>query len=315
MSFPYVRGATGGSSGTPNNVAKEILMQETSPAFQLERSTMLSLGDQLAAKFQHASPFPHIVVDDIFPATLLDEVLSEYPEPEEVLWQSFDLPTEVKLALADTERMGPTTRHLLAEFNGQVFIDFLERLTGIDGLIPDPHYEGGGLHQIRRDGYLKVHADFNRHTRLSLDRRLNVLLYLNRDWPDAFGGQLELWNKAMTRCEARIPPIFNRMVVFATTDFAHHGHPDPLTCPPNRARRSMALYYYTNGRPASEVSYTHTTLFRARPDETIARSRHWRDAAARWVPPALYDITRGALNRARDRQHRDSRSEGTTIRG
>jgi hypothetical protein len=278
-------------------------MQETNSTFQLDRTSMLSLGDHLAVSFQQASPFPHVVVDDVFPAMLLDDVLSEYPEPEDVEWQSFNLPTELKLALADTDGMGPVTRHLLAEFNGQVFVDFLERLTGITGLIPDPHYEGGGLHQIRRDGFLKVHADFNRHNRLPLDRRINVLLYLNHDWPEAFGGHLELWNRTMTRCEQRILPVFNRMVVFATTDFAYHGHPDPLTCPSNRARRSMALYYYTNGRPASEVSYTHTTLFRARPSESMARSKRWQDTAARWVPPVFYDAARGVLNRVRERHH------------
>jgi len=277
-------------------------MQETSTTFQLDRATLLPLAEQLAESFQTAEPFPHIVADGIFPADLLDAVLSEYPEPEDVPWESFDSPAELKLALADTEKMGPATRHLLAELNGQVFVDFLERLTGITGLIADPHYEGGGLHQIRRDGFLKVHADFNRHGRLPLDRRLNVLLYLNHDWPEEYGGHLELWDKSMTKCAARVLPVFNRMVVFATTDFAYHGHPDPLTCPPNRARRSMAWYYYTNGRPASEVSYTHSTGFRARPDESIASTRRWQDVAARWTPPALFDAARRVQDRVRARR-------------
>jgi hypothetical protein len=95
-------------------------------------------------------------------------------------------------------------------------------------------------------------------------------------------------------------------VVFATTDFAYHGHPDPLTCPTDRARRSMALYYYTNGRPASEVSYTHTTMFRSRPNESIPRERAWRDVAARWVPPALYDAARNARHRLRERRRPDA---------
>jgi 2OG-Fe(II) oxygenase superfamily len=277
-------------------------MQDTSTTFQLDRATMLPLAEQLAESFQTAQPFPHIVADGIFPDDLLDAVLSEYPEPEDVPWESFASPSELKLALADTEKMGPATRHLLAELNGQVFVDFLERLTGIVSLIADPHYEGGGLHQIRRDGFLKVHADFNRHGRLPLDRRLNVLLYLNHDWPEDYGGHLELWDKSMTNCAARVLPVFNRMVVFATTDFAYHGHPDPLTCPPDRARRSMAWYYYTNGRPASEVSYTHTTLFRARPDESIARSQRWQDVAARWTPPALFDAARRVQDRVRQRR-------------
>jgi 2OG-Fe(II) oxygenase superfamily len=281
-------------------------MQNTSVTFHLDRATLLPLADKLAESFQTAQPFPHIIADGIFPEELLDAVLSEYPEPEDVPWESFATPSELKLALADTENMGPATRHLLAELNGQVFVDFLERLTGIEALIPDPHYEGGGLHQIRRDGFLKVHADFNRHGRLPLDRRLNVLLYLNRDWPEDFGGHLELWDKNMKNCAARVLPTFNRMVVFATTDFAYHGHPDPLTCPPDRARRSMALYYYTNGRPASEVSYAHTTQFRARPDENFAQSRRWQDVAARWVPPAVFDAARRVQDRIRERRRPDA---------
>jgi len=277
-------------------------MQDTSATFQLDRATLLAKADELADSFQHAAPFPHVVVDGLFPEAVLDDVLAEYPEPEDAPWQQFDSPAEVKLALADTEIMGPATRHLLAELNGQVFVEFLERLTGIPALIPDPHYEGGGLHQIRTGGFLKVHADFNRHGTLPLDRRLNVLLYLNRDWPESYGGHLELWDRTMSTCEQRVLPVFNRMVVFATTDFANHGHPDPLTCPPDRARRSMALYYYSNGRPASEVSYTHTTLFKARPDESITRSRSWQDVAARWVPPALYDAARRARDKARERR-------------
>ena len=54
-------------------------------------------------------------------------------------------------------------------------LEFLETLTGIDGLVPDPYFAGGGLHQIVRGGFLKVHADFNWHPKLRLDRRLNML--------------------------------------------------------------------------------------------------------------------------------------------
>src|SRR5579883_1005387 len=192
-----------------------------------ERQSLLELADRLHEEFQLASPFKHVVIDDFLPDAILERVLEEYPEPEQAPWQVFNTDREVKLALADVTLMGPVTRQLLDEFNGQVFIDFLERLTGIQGLIPDPHYLGGGLHQIRRGGLLKVHADFNRHQRLRLDRRLNGLLYLNKDWPESFGGHLELWNAEMTRCVKRILPIFNRFVLFATTDDSNHGHPDP----------------------------------------------------------------------------------------
>jgi Rps23 Pro-64 3,4-dihydroxylase Tpa1-like proline 4-hydroxylase len=150
-----------------------------------------------------------------------------------------------------------------------VFIDFLETLTGITGLLPDPHLWGGGLHQIQRGGFLKVHADFNRHERLDLDRRLNLLVYLNKDWKEEYGGQLELWSRDMKRCEERVLPVFNRCVVFSTTDTSYHGHPDELTCPEGWTRKSMALYYYTTGRSAEETSQSHSTLYQERPGESV----------------------------------------------
>ena len=111
-----------------------------------------------------------------------------------------------------------------------------------------------------------MHADFNRHERLKLDRRVNTFVYMNEDWPDAFGGHLELWNRRMDQCVQRIAPVFNRLVVFSTTDFTYHGHPEPLACPAHRSRRSFALYFYTNGRPAGEevdprAEAEHSTLY------------------------------------------------------
>lgn len=255
--------------------------------FSFDRTALAPFAERMKQAFATAKPFSYAVVDGLFPPEVLEAVLAEFPEPEQAPWQSFDQATEIKLALADTTKMGPATRNFLAECNAQVFVDFLEQVTGITGLIPDPHYAGGGLHQIRRGGYLKVHADFNRHSRLQLDRRLNVLIYLNQDWDESYGGSLELWNKDMSKAEQTILPIFNRLVVFATTSTAYHGHPEPLTCPPERARRSLALYYYTNGRPDDEVHVAHSTLFRPRPGEKVRVSK--RDALRRWVPPPILD--------------------------
>jgi hypothetical protein len=259
--------------------------------FQLKREAVMAQAEQLKREWASAEPFPHIVVDNWFPPEVLDAVISEYPRPEDdIEWQRFNASTEVKLALSDTDQMGPCTKHLLNELNGQVFIEFLEAVTGIAGLIPDPHLWGGGLHQIRRGGYLKVHADFNRHKRMKLDRRLNALVYLNKNWPESYKGHLELWDKTMTTCSKKVLPLYNRMVVFATTDFSYHGHPDKLECPPNRARRSLALYYYSNGRPAEEIAPDHTTLFQQRPGENFKVKRTARDVLRRWVPPAIADL-------------------------
>lgn len=208
-------------------------------------------------------------MDDFLPEQVLEEVLAEFPSPKGADWFAFDSATERKLATKDDSVMGPATRHILAELNSSAFIDFLERLTGIDGLVPDPHFVGGGLHQIERGGLLKVHADFNRHPRTDLERRLNVLIYLNRDWKDEYGGAFELWDENMTAPVEKVMPYFNRCVVFSTTSTSYHGHPEPLACPEDRTRKSLALYYYSKHRPASEASSAHNTLFKARPGEDL----------------------------------------------
>jgi hypothetical protein len=277
------------------DMAATLSGTRTPETFMFDRAAMLAAGQGLREQFAAGDPFPHVVVDGLFPDDVLDAICDEFPEPEAADWQRFGSSAEVKLALADTTQMGPVTRNFLAECNGSVFVDFLGAMTGIDGLVSDPHYGGGGLHQIRPGGFLKVHADFNRNKRLRLDRRLNALVYLNKEWQDSYGGHLELWDKDMSRRGAKVLPVFNRMVVFATTDFAYHGHPDPLTCPTHRARRSMALYYYSNGRPDHEVSSDHTTLFQKRPGESIRRDG--RELARRWVPPAVLDAGRKLTRR------------------
>lgn len=244
-------------------------VESSAARFHFDRDTLLAVAEDRSAAYAAAHPFPHAVIDDFLPPDVLEGVLAEFPRPQQVDWETFDSPTERKLASNDDSAMGEATRRLLAEFNSGAFIDFLERLTGIDGLIPDPHFVGGGLHQIERGGHLKVHADFNRHPRTGLERRLNVLVYLNRDWKPEYGGAFELWNRDMSRSEAQVLPYFNRCVVFTTTDTSFHGHPEPLNCPDGETRKSMALYYYSRTRPAEESGADHNTLFQARPGEEL----------------------------------------------
>jgi Rps23 Pro-64 3,4-dihydroxylase Tpa1-like proline 4-hydroxylase len=251
--------------------------------------------------YASAKPYPHIVMDDFLPEDALRQVLAEFPDPKakDVEWRQFDNEREKKLAANRDATFGPFTRHLLSQFNSAVFLEFLETLTGIEGLIPDPHYVGGGLHQIERGGMLKVHADFNWHQRLLLDRRINLLLYLNEDWQEEYGGHFELWDASMTRSEKQVLPVFNRCVVFSTTSESFHGHPNPLTCPEDRTRKSLALYYYTNGRPANEVSDSHDTLFQARPGEVLSRDKanaastaSTREKVKQFIPPIVIDVAR-----------------------
>jgi len=263
------------------DTARVVVRTEQQPAgatiddyLQFRRSPLplekMEAAAAQAEAHRAASPFPHAVLDDFFDPVVLDRVISEFPGDNGIDWERYDDPRfEVKLASRSEQQIGLFTRYLIYALNSSAFLQFLERLTGIKGLVPDPHLWGGGLHQIMPGGKLAIHADFNNYPHFKLDRRLNVLIYLNRDWQEQWGGHLELWDREMKACERRILPVFNRMVCFSTTDTSYHGHPDPLRCPEGRSRRSLALYYYSNGRPAEEVGKPHTTLFQYRPGDEL----------------------------------------------
>ena len=234
--------------------------------FSFDRDVLQALALARKTDYQSADPFPHIALDGFLSLPVVEQLMAEFPERDASLWHRADKTWETKLSCEDEAVFPPSIRHVLREFNSSTFVSFLETLTGIEGIIPDPHYRGGGMHSISRGGRLGIHADFNYYKRLHLHRRLNLLLYLNEDWQDDFGGKLELWDKQMTSCVRAYAPMLNRCVVFSTTDDSFHGHPDPLACPTSRSRNSLALYYYTAGRPGDQFSKPHSTLFRQRPE-------------------------------------------------
>jgi Rps23 Pro-64 3,4-dihydroxylase Tpa1-like proline 4-hydroxylase len=250
---------------------------------------MDALAQTAHADYVSAKPFPHIVLDNFFDPALLELILEEFPRPDAIRWQKFDNPREMKLASSTEASFGNATRLLLYHLNSATFLEFLSVVTGVDNLIPDPRFEGGGLHQIVRGGKLGVHADFNKHRDFGIDRRLNLLLYLNKDWREEYGGHLQLWDRDVTRCETRVLPLFNRVMIFGTTDFTFHGHPDPLTCPDGMSRKSLALYYFSNGRPAEEISGEHSTIFKAREKNEfrLTFNQRVRGIAKDFLPPIL----------------------------
>jgi Rps23 Pro-64 3,4-dihydroxylase Tpa1-like proline 4-hydroxylase len=248
---------------------------------------MSELAPTASVEYQRAKPFPHIVFDNFFDQSILNQVLDEFPRPGAIRWQQFDNAQEVKLASSQEASFGPATRLLMYHLNSITFLEFLSKVTGIENLIPDPGFEGGGLHQILPGGKLGVHADFNKHRTFGLDRRLNLLIYLNKDWREDYGGHLQLWDREMQLCQAKVLPVFNRVMIFGTTDFTYHGHPDPLQCPDGMTRKSLALYYFSNGRPAEETAGEHSTLFRARDEKdfTLSARQRIRNIASDLLPP------------------------------
>ncbi len=247
-----------------------------------------------AEAYAAAQPYPHVVIDGLFDDWVLETVLAEFPSPRDKNWTTHDIPQEIKLQSKSERDIPIFTRQFLYALNSASFLKFLEKLTGIDDLIGDPQFEGGGLHQIVAGGKLGIHADFNKHSCFGLDRRLNMLIYLNKNWQEEYGGDFELWDRDMSRMVRKIAPLFNRAVIFTTSEYSYHGHPDPLTCPPDMTRKSLALYYYTNGGVrVEESSRSHSTLFQARPGERFRGNA--RQIARDLTPPLLWRMASRAL--------------------
>ncbi len=220
------------------------------------------LGASLSTEYQAGNPFPFISIDNFLPEEILNRVLAEFPQDfqreqkrSQELYKGHYEPDNIPAGF---------TRALFYSFNSRPFLSFLEALTGIEGLIPDPYFLGGGLHETSRGGCLGIHADFNLHKKMKLHRRINVLVYLNKDWEKEYKGDLELWSKDMKEKVHSIPPVFNRCVVFNTDDNSFHGHPDSLECPADRTRKSIALYYYTASDAIFSELKLRTTVFKAR---------------------------------------------------
>lgn len=227
--------------------------------------------ETLAADFKSAGPFQHIIIDNFLNQEMADQIINDLENDNFDKWDKRDqeqIQIKWRSDWKDDSDVPVTTLSLIHFLNSGTFLRWLSKVTGIDGIIPDPYLTGGGFNQINPGGTLAVHADGNWHDLMGVHRRLNVIVYLNRDWEDDWGGHFELWSKTQDNipkeCVKKVRPDFNRMIVFRTDDFSFHGHPTPLKCPEDRSRRSLILYYYTNTRPVDEVQsldYKHRALF------------------------------------------------------
>lgn len=213
-----------------------------------------------------SAPFRHVVADGLFDPAVLRQVATAFPPPDSPLWFRYDSPLEKKFCCNRMEKLSPLLAAFIHRLNAADVAAVVGEVFNIDDLVVDPSLHGGGLHMVERGGKLDIHLDFSDHPKLPLSRRVNLLLYLNEDWDDAWGGQLELWDDRMTQCVVRIAPRFNRLVLFEVRE-AYHGHPEPLRVPPGQCRRSIALYFLT---PRHTVKAKHPRArFVARPQDAL----------------------------------------------
>ncbi|HAA92114.1 MAG TPA: proline hydroxylase, partial [Rhodospirillaceae bacterium] len=243
-----------------------------------------ALNGRLAADqtaFQSADPFPYVVIDEFLRPESADALLGEFGQPprDGGKWNQYTHYNERKSGLTRMDAMGAATRAVIDELSSQEFLDWLSGLSGIEDLLADPDLDGGGLHEIKPGGFLNIHTDFLSHTkRPHWRRQLNLLIYLNKEWQADWHGELELWDGGMEAQAAAIEPVFNRCVIFHTTEKSFHGHPVPLACPDDVTRKSLALYYFSDAGAPLKLTPTH---YRAKPEES--GFKHALVAVDRWM--------------------------------
>ncbi len=241
------------------------------PAFapwSFDRAALVALGRARHAAYRDARPYPHVVIDGLLGDARSAALAAAFPAPDHPHWKRRDHVEQAarlsQLARSDFADVATELRWLLAELGGLAFLDFLAAVSGQRGLIADPHFIGAGPMATLPGGHLALHADFNRDSVRHLDRALTVLYYVPTAWDPAWGGDLELWDRARTRCEAAIAPVRDRLVVMGYGEDHWHGHPAPLACPAGHWRAVVGAYYYVARAAPGDDDHAHGAIW-ARP--------------------------------------------------
>jgi Rps23 Pro-64 3,4-dihydroxylase Tpa1-like proline 4-hydroxylase len=225
--------------------------------------------DALRASYRNAKPFPFFSIDHFLEEGSARKIAEAYPPFEVALDQGKIFSTineRKKVQITDASKFTPEVKNLDHLLASPAFLADLSYITGIPNLLADDQLSGGGIHITGPGGKLDVHVDFNFIEDRKLHRRLNLLLYLNPDWKDDWGGQFQLWDRQVKHCAATFSPILNRCVVFETSDISYHGVV-PISPAAGSPRKSFAAYYYTREAPAHWRGQSHSTIFVARPEE------------------------------------------------
>lgn len=247
------------------------------------RDELNKVAEEYASAFTNAEPFPHVVIDDFLPLEVATTIGSTFPNVNQIDWRlagpgdtkhTHDSKVE-KITTSNEENFPEYIRHMMYSFQSGVFLRFMERITEFSDLNPDPYHHGCGLHSTGNGGRLMLHLDASRHPNKDFHQLVNLIYYCTPGWKEEYGGHLELWDKKANRCEKRIAPLFNRVVIFYTGKHSFHGHPQPITCPDGMRRNSLALYYYTTKKEQSDLDYTNFVEWKAVTEHDKREPHHY----------------------------------------
>jgi len=241
---------------------------------------------QFKKEFLSQEPFPYFCIDNFLNEDFANEVLDSFPAYQEAqkLGKEFSAVNEKrKIQITDASKFPPAIKKLSDLLASDEYVQMWSELTGVPDLMADLSLTGGGIHETNSGGHLDVHVDFNYNEATQSFRRLNILIYFNKDWEEEYGGYLDIWGKDVKKCYGSFEPKFNRACGFLTSEISFHGV-TPITCPPEIMRKSFATYYYTKDMPDWWEGEKHSTVFKPRPDEWT-KGLIWMpvEKSVRWV--------------------------------
>jgi len=198
--------------------------------------------------FFNTIPFDHWIIDNFLDTEVAEKLSNDFLDYNDSNWYVYNNPLEHKKTISNFYLFPSVTYQTFQYLCDPNFVNLLKELTGITNLIPDIGLHGAGWHIHGKGGKLNIHLDYSIHPKLKLQRKLNLILYLTKDWNPDWGGNLEFWthdqytNKPL-ECATVIKNKFNRAIIFDTTKNSWHGFGDPINCPVNVFRKSIAMYY------------------------------------------------------------------------
>lgn len=225
--------------------------------------------DRLKSQWKNAQPFNHIVIDNFLPESIAKQVADEFPDFNSDFWYEYQNPLEIKKACSDWNKFPASIYKVFLALLSQQVAEFLSRIADVP-LHPDYGLHGGGLHTHKSGGKLNTHLDYSIHPKADLQRKINVILYVSEDWDPSWNGSLGLWSHDCHTNQPRdlvqnIECKFNRAVIFDTTMNSWHGLPNPITCPEDRSRNSLAVYYLCE--PSHEADTRAKALYAPSADQ------------------------------------------------
>lgn len=243
-------------------------MSENLPEYKIKKNPIdvidnpiILFGDwinnisDIRTSYLTSKPFPFVIIDNFLNNDVAEIILSEFPNQSDERWLKYCNALEYKYVMDNLDHMGPETFNLFYAYCHDKIIEKIRTITDIPNLEYDPYLHGAGLHYHPRGGHLAMHLDYGIHPFSKKERRVNIIMFLNKDWIEEYGGHLEIWSNGLKKLEHKVTPVFNRAILFRTSDESWHGVPDKILCPIGTGRKSIAIYYVSQARENATPRY------------------------------------------------------------